>query len=336
VDGSIGKGEELRPQKVSPAVRVVLAEAESPGALHYLLEAEGFQVVGCASSERDLMRVLAQDVRPDAIVFDQDITVTSVAVAKELAPAAQVIVIWPDGVQPLAGTRRVSPRLVYEELGPAIRLALETPALVQAAPVVAQIAANEFPKDVAPADDDDVPRQGRTAARSSVVSIALVAAIVLSMGAVFAVGGMGANGREAADRTPAPQTTIQRDTPSAVPTGNASQRPDRPVKSPVECGEGQRRSPNQQAADAASGAHGRRCPTQGGGTTNKPAHPEQGQGDHATGQPDDAGQSGDPQGQSGDPQGQSDGTHGQSADTHGQSGQHGAASEQHGSAGNPT
>jgi hypothetical protein len=44
------------------SARVVLAEADAPGSLHYLLEAEGFQVVGCASDEDELGRVLGQNV----------------------------------------------------------------------------------------------------------------------------------------------------------------------------------------------------------------------------------------------------------------------------------
>src|SRR3954447_12345653 len=97
--------------------RVVLAEVDAPGSLHYLLEAEGFQVVGCAGDEEELGRVLGQGVRPDVIVLDADIVVTTSLVARELAPDAHVIAIWPDDVQPPPGGERVSPRMVYEELG---------------------------------------------------------------------------------------------------------------------------------------------------------------------------------------------------------------------------
>src|SRR6476646_1886534 len=101
--------------------RVVLAEADAPGSLHYLLEAEGFSVVGCAGDEEELGRVLGQDLRPDVIVLDADIVATSTLVARQLAPDAHVIAVWPDDVQPPPGGERVSPRMVYEELGPAIR-----------------------------------------------------------------------------------------------------------------------------------------------------------------------------------------------------------------------
>src|SRR6478736_9390492 len=103
------------------SARVVLAEVDAPGSLHYLLEAEGFHVVGCASDERELGRVLGQGLDPDVIVLDADIAATSVLVAREHAPEAHLIAIWPDGVLPPAGGEQVSPRLVYEDLGPMIR-----------------------------------------------------------------------------------------------------------------------------------------------------------------------------------------------------------------------
>jgi len=326
VDESIGKGQELRRQEVSPAVRVVLAEAESPGALHYLLEAEGFQVVGCASNELELVRVLAQDIRPDVIVLDRDITVTSVSTAKEYAPAAQVIVIWPDGVQPVTGTRRVAPWLVYEDLGPAIRQALETPMLVETALAPTELASiAEVDPDIAvSADDDTAPRLARTAARTSVMSIVLIGAVLMTMGAVFAVGGMRVKDRDAAKRIVASQTAVRHASTTAT-TGNAGQLPDLPVKTPMACDHGPRWSSNRQAADIAPGAHDKRCPTDGGGTANKPDHAGQNQGHHGTGKPDDPGQSDGTHGQSGGTHGQSDGTHGQSGTSHGQSGQHGGA-----------
>ena len=204
----------------------MLAEADAPGALHYLLEAEGFQVIGCASDERELTRVLEQDIHPDVIVLDRDITVTSVLIAQTHAPSAQVIVIWPDGVQALTGTRRVAPRLVYEQLGPAVRRSLEAaPALVAAGSVVSTSVSSAPLEEPAAATDDAAPRFARTAARTSVMSVVLIAAVVMTMGAVFAVGGLrvkdrqAQRGRRCSSRSHPPRI-------DDVPTGNASQRPD--------------------------------------------------------------------------------------------------------------
>ena len=101
-------------------IRVVLAELDSPGPLHYLIEGEGFQVVGCASNDVDLARVLAH-TQPDVIVLDADISATSAPVARQKAPSSELIVLWPDGVQLPSGAGRVHPRLMYEDLGPVQR-----------------------------------------------------------------------------------------------------------------------------------------------------------------------------------------------------------------------
>src|SRR5512133_1270458 len=119
--------------------RVVLAEVDAPGSLHYLLEAEGFQVVGCAGNDEELGRVLGQGVRPDVIVLDADVVATSSLVARELAPDAHLIAIWPDAVQAPPGGERISPRQVYEELGPAIRRHMDRRSV--AVPVIALPAA---------------------------------------------------------------------------------------------------------------------------------------------------------------------------------------------------
>ena len=121
----IRKGEELHlGASQTPAVRIVLGEVDAPGSLHYLLESEGFLVVARASDEVELARVLEHGLDPDVVVLDTDISVESVLVAREKAPAAHVIVLWPDGVQNLPNTERIAPWLVYEQLGPAIRRAV--------------------------------------------------------------------------------------------------------------------------------------------------------------------------------------------------------------------
>ncbi|TMK88087.1 MAG: hypothetical protein E6G43_09550, partial [Actinobacteria bacterium] len=85
----IRRGEPLRLEVAAPppVVRVVLAESDPPGPLHYLIESEGFQVVGCASDEVDLARVLAR-IQPDVIVLDAEISATSALVAREKAPSS--------------------------------------------------------------------------------------------------------------------------------------------------------------------------------------------------------------------------------------------------------
>jgi hypothetical protein len=169
---------------------VVLAEADAPGSLHYLLEAEGFQVVGCASNEDELGRVLGQGVRPDVIVLDADVVATSSLVARQLAPEAHVIAVWPEAVQPPPGGERVDPRMVYEELGPAIRRHMDrqrVPVPVIAMPVEEPVMAGVAAAAAVPMASGSVV--ARVASRVSVLSATLITAIVLTMGVSFALGG---------------------------------------------------------------------------------------------------------------------------------------------------
>jgi hypothetical protein len=241
-------------------VRVVLAEIGSPGPLHYLIEGEGFQVVGCASNDAELARVLAQ-VEPDVVVLDADVSATSALVAREEAPSSELIVLWPEGVQLPAGAERVHPRLVYQDLGPAIRRAAED-------------RRNRHPAVVEPDDDDlsapaapprsvDLPSSTaqRTGTRVLVGTAALIALIVMTMGVSFALEG----------RTGAPQPTGTRTTeisPSATqgpgrgPGASATGAPDRTGDArpsvDTRCVSGAKTdhtAPNEHAAAAARHAH---------------------------------------------------------------------------------
>jgi hypothetical protein len=165
-------------------VRVVLAESSAPGPLHYLLEAEGFRVVGCASDEHELARLLAQDLRPDVVVLDVDISVTAVTVARQRAPEAQVIAIWPDGVLAPAGGGRVAPWLVYEQLGPSIRSIVRERRAQAAlgAPVVVDDSA-----EVTARAGTESRGSARIVRRVSLTSVMLVVLAILTMGAAVAL-----------------------------------------------------------------------------------------------------------------------------------------------------
>ena len=184
--------------------RVVLAEVDAPGSLHYLLEAEGFHVVGCASDERELGRVLGQGLDPDVIVLDADVAATSVLVAREHAPEAHVIAIWPDGVLPPAGGEQVSPRLVYEDLGPMIRRHLDK----RVVPVPDVVVPSVELAAVATATGGSGAALGRAASRLSVTSVTLLTAILLTMGVSFALGGFRSAGPEGPPRIVAPGTSF--------------------------------------------------------------------------------------------------------------------------------
>jgi DNA-binding NarL/FixJ family response regulator len=242
-------------------VRIVLAEIGSPGPLHYLIEAEGFQVVGCASNDAELARVLAH-VEPDVVVLDADVSATSALVAREEAPSSELIVLWPEGVQLPAGAERVHPRLVYQDLGPAIRQAAADRR--NRHPVVVEPDDHDLSAPAAPprsAVDSPSPAAQRTSTRVLVGTAALIALIVMTMGVSFALEG----------RTGAPQPTDTRSTeispsapagqgrgPGATATSTPSRTGNARPSADTRCVPGAKTdhaAPNEHAAAAARDAH---------------------------------------------------------------------------------
>jgi hypothetical protein len=103
------------------AVQVVLGEGE-PGILRFILEAEGFHVVGQARGEAELQRVL--DVtHPSVIVLDAGISATAALEARTRTDGAPLVVVWPNGVRTALAEERVDPGTVIQDLGAAVRRA---------------------------------------------------------------------------------------------------------------------------------------------------------------------------------------------------------------------
>ncbi|HET9672331.1 MAG TPA: hypothetical protein VFQ40_05725 [Actinomycetota bacterium] len=104
-------------------IQVVLGEGEpDAGFLRFVLEGEGFDLVGLASSDEELDRIL-RGASPTVIVLDGGITATAALRAKERAPGAALVVVWPEGVAPTLADEHVEPATIVEELGPAVRRA---------------------------------------------------------------------------------------------------------------------------------------------------------------------------------------------------------------------
>ena len=279
------RSEPLRLDVAEPpsVVRVVLAEIGSPGPLHYLIEGEGFQVVGCASNDAELARVLTH-VEPDVVVLDADISATSVLVAREEAPSSELILLWPEGVQLPAGAERVHPRLVYQDLGPAIRRAADDRR--NRHPAVVESDEDDLSVPATPPRSVYLPSSAaqRTSTRVLVGTAALIALIVMTMGASFALEG----------RTGAPQPTGTRTTeisPSATahpgrgPGATATSAPSRTgdARPPVDtrCVPGaktDRTAPNEHAAAAASEAHQACAGSDRGSAHSAPHHHANGRG----------------------------------------------------------
>jgi uncharacterized membrane protein YgcG len=106
-------------------VQVVLGEAErADGLLRFVLEAEGFDLVGLASNDEELERVL-RGARPSVVVLDGGISAAAALHARECLEDAALVVVWPDGVSAVLAEERVEPNLVIEDLGDAVRRAAD-------------------------------------------------------------------------------------------------------------------------------------------------------------------------------------------------------------------
>jgi hypothetical protein len=105
-------------------VQVVLGEAErTDGLLRFVLEAEGFDIVGLASDDQELGRVL-RGARPAVVVLDGGISAPAALEAKERSHGAALVVVWPDGVSAAIAEERVDPYEAIADLGDAVRRAV--------------------------------------------------------------------------------------------------------------------------------------------------------------------------------------------------------------------
>ena len=112
-------------------VQVVLGEAErTDGLLRFVLEAEGFDVVGLASDDQELMRVL-RGARPAVVVLDGGISVAAALEARQRSDGAALVVVWPDGVSAVIAEERVDPYEAIADLGDAVRRAAQHIELVE-------------------------------------------------------------------------------------------------------------------------------------------------------------------------------------------------------------
>jgi chemotaxis response regulator CheB len=104
-------------------IQVVLGEAEpDAGFLRFVLEGEGFDLVGLASSDEELDRVM-EGARPSVIVLDAGISAMAALRAKERMPGATIVTVWPDDVAAPLADERVAPFEVVDSLGAAVRQA---------------------------------------------------------------------------------------------------------------------------------------------------------------------------------------------------------------------
>ena len=103
-------------------IRIVVGEGRTAqrGLLRFVLEGEGYEVVGETSSTADLPEIITSQ-EPDVVVLDDGIGVMAVSMVHDVAPDAKVVLVWPAAVVPIGGDARVEPAKILNDLGPAVQ-----------------------------------------------------------------------------------------------------------------------------------------------------------------------------------------------------------------------
>jgi hypothetical protein len=103
-------------------IRIVVGEGHTAqqGLLRFVLEGEGFDIVGEAGTTADLAIAIAEG-QPDVVVLDDGIGVMAVSMVHEVLPDTKIVLVWPSAVVPIGGDARVEPAKILNDLGPAVR-----------------------------------------------------------------------------------------------------------------------------------------------------------------------------------------------------------------------
>jgi hypothetical protein len=241
---------------LQPRMQVVLGEAErTDGLLRFVLEGEGFDIIGLASDDRELTRVL-RGARPAVIVLDGGISAPAALEARRNSPGASLVVVWPDGVSAAVAEEHVEPDLVISDLGDAVRRAGRRAELRKPPdpmPELLRIATTErpVPAPVRRAPIRNIPSDpSRTARRGS----RLLVAAATWMLVITALATIAVAVPKALDRSPRERA------PRTSPSETVSQRPGEATEAPERTG-GTRRPATCDApaatGDGAGGSTGR-------------------------------------------------------------------------------
>jgi hypothetical protein len=222
-------------------VQVVLGEAErTDGLLRFILEGEGFDIIGLASDDSELARVL-RGARPEVIVLDGGISATAAFEAKQASPRSSLVVVWPDGVSAVLAEERVDPHLVISDLGEAVRRAgrrakLREPRVPM--PELLRIAttARPVPAPVRKASVRNTPpKPVRTARRGSRLLVAAATwMLVITALATIAVAVPRAFDASPGERAPRPSPSER--VPDHSPSETVNQGPDERTEAPEQTG----------------------------------------------------------------------------------------------------
>lgn len=217
---------------LQPRVQVVLGEAErTDGLLRFVLEGEGFDIIGLASDDRELTRVL-RGARPAVIVLDGGISATAALEAKRSSPGASLVVVWPDGVSAAVAEEHVEPDLVISDLGEAVRRAgrrAELPKPPEPMPELLRRATTDRPvrAPVRKAPVRNTPaRPERTGRRGSGLLVAAATWLLV----ITALGTIAIAVPKAFDRSPGERA------PRSSPSRTVTERPSEETEAPERTG----------------------------------------------------------------------------------------------------
>jgi CheY-like chemotaxis protein len=112
-----------------PRIGVVVGEGHPMrrGLLRFVVEGEGFRVLAEAHTTVELVQALSVH-HPDAVILDDGIGATAVAVTREMRPDAKIVLVWPPALIPISGDATVDPSQVLRDLGAAVERACGVPA----------------------------------------------------------------------------------------------------------------------------------------------------------------------------------------------------------------
>jgi CheY-like chemotaxis protein len=201
-------------------IQVVVGEAEpDAGWLRFVLEGEGFDMVGVASNDDELDRVL-RGARPSVIVVDAGISALAATRARRRAPEAALLVVWPDCALASIADACVRPSEVLERLGDAVRTVAPTASAADPRIDVAEelgrairawraseplSAPVRLPRVDEPAVEEAPRLKGR-----SVLVLAATWILILTVLATLAVGVPRAIRGRVVDERPTPSVTVGR------------------------------------------------------------------------------------------------------------------------------
>ncbi len=127
-----------------PRTGVVVGEGHPVrrGLLRFVLDGEGFRVLGEARTTVELVQALSVH-HPEVVVLDDGIGPTAIALTREMRPDAKIVLVWPPALVPISGDATVDPTQVLRDLGPAVERACGIPVVVPESAVVRSIPRRE-------------------------------------------------------------------------------------------------------------------------------------------------------------------------------------------------